>query len=75
MNDWVAKAVAKAVAKEAKDTLKAHLLEVYDTALENDFTPEEAQALARGLIKDELGFMRVLVDYWIDSERGCTPSP
>ncbi|GAG33574.1 unnamed protein product [marine sediment metagenome] len=65
MSDWI----DKAVAKEAKDTMKACLIEVYDKALESNFTPGEARALARGLIGDEVAFLRVLVDYWIDSER------
>ena len=62
MSDWTNATLAKA-------ELKATTLEIYDRALEANFTPGEAVALCRGLVPEELAFFRVLVDYWIDSER------
>ena len=53
----------------AKAQLKAHILEIYDRALVADFTHGEAVALCRGLVPEEIAYFRVLVDYWIDTER------
>ena len=66
MSDWTEAVVAKA-------QLKSDVLTVYDHGIDAGFDRGEARALCRGLVPEEVEFMRVLVDYWIDTERPCTP--
>jgi len=68
MSDW-------AQATAAKAELKAQVLTVYDMCLTVGFDRGEACAVARSLVPEDVAFMRTLVDYWVDTERPCTPSP
>ena len=65
MSDWTGEAIAKMAKKDMKDeTLKA-----YDYSIECGFDHGEAKAIVRGLIPNEIAFIRTLIDHWIDTER------
>ena len=70
MSDWTQETLAKA----AKKDLKEGTLMGYDVCLVNGLDRNEAKAFLRGMIPEEVAFMRILVDHWIDTERPCTPS-
>ena len=62
MSDWAGAVLAKA-------KLKADTLTVYDHGIDAGFDRGEARALCRGLVPEEVAFMQILVDYWLDTER------
>ena len=68
MNDWI----DKTVARESVADMKRIVLEAYDEGRELGLDAGETKALVRSMVPDELAFLRVLVDYWIDSERPST---
>ena len=65
MSDWT----EKVVATEAKKEMKQIVLDMYDKALTIGCTPDEARAVTCGLVPDEIAFLRILVEYWLDKER------
>ena len=65
MSDWTEKVLAGTAKKE----LKQITLDMYDKALTIGCTPDEARAVTCGLVPEEIAFLRILVEYWLDKER------
>ena len=65
MSDWTEKVLAGTAKKEMKEIV----LEMYDKAVGFGCTPGEARAVTCGLVPEEIAFLRILVEYWLDKER------
>ncbi len=68
MSNWT----DEVMAKQTKQSMKDDTLAGFDRLCALGFDHEEAKVALRGMVPEEVSYIRVLVDHWIDTERPTT---